>query len=320
VYAYRYYNIVRRTSTSERLIRQQYHNSHDPVYCEHFQPFHQMNKSYLVSLPERILRAIAAGIGGFLYEASLLVLPGWLRGTRIYIAIIAGLLRITIELVGGAYGILPPKDISAQELAARKAAGTGIELAGLFTLGWSPLWIFAAIADLTGGTRTYLRLLVSELKNDGRLSEDENINTVEELLDTLENTSGIAAEALDVPPLNVNDMRRTWSDLRKNATSLPDADRLAALYASMQGVSKKEKTSIYALSKSIGAAAMKAGIQTGHIHILDFYIASLQTINAEGLVNYTKRVTLPYRAVAASHLDPMHITYTERLLRRIGIK
>lgn len=279
-----------------------------------------MNKYYLISLPERILRATAAGVGGFIYEASLLVFPAWLRGSRIYTATIAGLLRITIELVGGAQGILPPKDITVQELATRKAAGTGIELAGLFTLGWSPLWIFAAIADLTGGTRTYLRLLVSELKNDGILSEDENVNTVEELLDTLENTSGVAAEAIDIPPLNVSDMRRTWSDLRVNATSLPDADRLSALYASMQGVARKEKTSVQTLSRSIGAAAVKAGVQTGHIHILDFYIASLQTINAEGLAKYTKRVTLPYRAVAASHFDPVRLTYTERLLRQMDTK
>ena len=143
-----------------------------------------MNISYLVSLPERILRAMAASVGGFTYEASMLVLPGWLRGTRLYTAIIDGLLRILIELVGGAYGILPPKDISAQELATRKVVGTGIELAGLFTLGFSPLWIFAAIADLTGGTRSYLRLLVSELKNEGLLTEEESINTVEELLAT----------------------------------------------------------------------------------------------------------------------------------------
>jgi hypothetical protein len=279
-----------------------------------------MNISYLVSMPERILRATAAGAGGFIYEASLLLLPGWLRGTRLYTAIIAGLLRITIELVGGARGILAPDDISAQELATRKAAGTGIELAGLLTLGWSPLWIFAAIADLTGGTRTYLRLLVSELKIAGLLAEEENVNTVEELLDTLENTTGIAAEALDVPPLNVGDMRRTWKDLRENATSLPDAERLAAFYTGMQQVAKQEKTSIHSLSNSIGAAAVRAGVQTGHIHIFDFYIASLRTITAEGLANYTQRVTLPYRIVAASHLDPMYLTYTERLLRRLDIK
>ena len=280
----------------------------------------RMKFPYLVSLPERGLRAIAASVGGFIYEASLLVLPGWLRGTRLYTAIVAGLLRIVIELVGGARGILPPKEITAQELATRKAAGTGLELAGLLTLGFSPMWIFAVIADLTGGTRTYLRSLVSELKNDGLLTEEENINTVEELLDTLEDTTGIAAEALDIPPLNVSDMRRTWNDLRGKAASLPDADRLAALYASMQQVAKQEKTSILSLSNSIGAAAVRAGVQTGHIHILDFYIASLRTINAEGLTKYTQRVTLPYRMVAVSHLDPMYLTYTERLLRRFGIK
>jgi hypothetical protein len=279
-----------------------------------------MNLSYLVSFPERILRAVAAGVGGFLYEASLLVLPGWLRRTRLYTAIFAGLLRIVIELVGGAHGILPQDHISAQQLATRKAAGTGIELAGLFTMGFSPLWIFAAIADLTGGTRSYLRLLVSELKNEGLLTEEESINTVEELLDTLENTTGIAAETLDVPPLNVNDMRRTWIDLRANAASLPDADRLAALYAGMQQVAKQEKISIQSLSNSIGAAAVRAGVQTWHKHILDFYIASLRTINAEGLTKYTRRVTLPYRMVAVSHLDPMHLTYTERFLRRFGFK
>ncbi len=49
----------------------------------------RMKFSYLVSLPERILRASAASLGGFIYEASLLVLPGWLRETRLYTAIVA---------------------------------------------------------------------------------------------------------------------------------------------------------------------------------------------------------------------------------------
>lgn len=278
-----------------------------------------MNIRYFISMPERILRAAAASIGGFIYEASLLILPGWFRRTRIYTAIVAGLLRITIELVGGARGILPPNPVTAQELATRKAAGTGIEFAGILTLGLSPLWIFAVIADLTGGTRTYLQMLVTELKNAGMLAEDENIKTVDELLSTLENTSGVAAEALDVPPLNVDDMRQTWKNLRANATSLPDASRLTAVYAGMQQVAKQEKTSLHALSSSIGAAALRAGIQTGNIHIFDFYIASLKTINAEGLTKYTQRVTLPYRVVAASHLDPRSMTYTEQLLKRWGI-
>jgi hypothetical protein len=91
-------------------------------------------------MPERTFRFTVAGLGGFIYEAAQLLLPGWLCRTRLYEAIVAGLLRIAVELVGGARGILPPDDIDAQELAVRKAAGTGIELADFLTTAWSPLW------------------------------------------------------------------------------------------------------------------------------------------------------------------------------------
>jgi hypothetical protein len=56
-------------------------------------------------MPERALRFTAAGLGGFIYEATQLLLPDWLRRTRLYDAIVAGLLRIAIELVGDARGI-----------------------------------------------------------------------------------------------------------------------------------------------------------------------------------------------------------------------
>lgn len=276
-----------------------------------------MNLLYLISLPERTLRFAAAGLGGFIYEASLLLLPGWLRRTRLYEAIFARSLRIAVELVGGATGILPPDDIGAQELAVRKAAGTGIEFAGLLTIGWSPLWLFAVTADVTGGTRTYLRELVSELKHDGLLAKDADVGSVEQLLDTLENTSGLAAETLDVPPLNVGDLRQTWQDLRQNASNLPDADRLASIYTGMQYVAKQQGYSLPSLSRSIGATAARAGVQTGQTHIFDFYADSLRTITSEGLAHYARRETLPYRVVAAGHLDPMRMTHTERLLRRL---
>jgi hypothetical protein len=276
-----------------------------------------LNILYLISMPERTLRFTAAGLGGFIYETSLLLLPGWLRRTRLYTAVVAGSLRIAIELVGGATSILPPDDIDAQDLMARKAAGTGIELAGLLTVGFSPLWLLAATADVTGGTRTYLRVLVLELRQEGLLAEDADFDSVEELLNALENTSGLAAETVDTPPLNAGDMRQTWQDLRLNATTLPDAGRLAGIYSGMQHVAKQERSSLPSLSRSIGSAAARAGVQTGQTHIFDFYSDSLRTINNEGLANYTRRETLPYRVVAAGHLDPNRTTHTERFLRRL---
>ena len=48
-----------------------------------------LNVRYLISMPERTLRFTAASLGGFIYEASLLLLPGWLRRTRLYRAVVA---------------------------------------------------------------------------------------------------------------------------------------------------------------------------------------------------------------------------------------
>ncbi len=87
---------------------------------------------YAISLPERTIRAFAASAGGLVYEATEVLLPGWLRRSRFYQGLIADLLRIVIELVGGVSGVLPPRDIGVQEFAMRKAAG------GL-AFGWIPL-------------------------------------------------------------------------------------------------------------------------------------------------------------------------------------
>jgi hypothetical protein len=274
------------------------------------------NLGYALSLPERIVRAAAAGLGGLLYEATQVLLPGWLRHSRLYRAIVAGTLRIVIELIGGARGVLPPDELTAQELAVRKAAGTGVELAGLLFLGWSPLWLFAATADLSGATRIYLQALVSELRHGGLLPEDADIASVDEVLDTLEGSSGLLAESLDMPPLNVDDLRASWQGLRQHATELPDADRMADLYADLQQVSRQEDRSLRSVSSLLAAGAVRAGIQIGQVQIFDYYQAALSVIAREGLAIYARRVARPYLAVARGHFDPRTIAHTERLLRR----
>jgi hypothetical protein len=272
---------------------------------------------YALSLPERTLRALAAGLGGLLYEATQVLVPGWLRRSRLYRAIIAGTLRITIELVGGASDVMPSQEVTAQELAVRKAAGTGIELAGLLLMSWSPLWLFAATADLTGGTRTYLQALVAELRRDGLLHEGTDITSVHQLLDTLEGTSGLVAESLDVPPLNVEDLRTSWQNLRRQSSTLPTAERLADLYAGLKRVSKQEDRSLWSVSTMLAAGAVRAGVQVGQVHIFDYYDDALSSIGREGLAVYARRVTSPYLAVARGHFDRKRLTYTERLVQRL---
>jgi hypothetical protein len=271
--------------------------------------------SYYLSLPERTIRALGASIGGIVYETTEVLLPHWLRRSRFYQGFVVGTLRIAIELVGGVSGVLPPDDMGIQEFTMRKAAGTGIEMAGFLTIGWSPIWLFAVAADLSGGTRAYLQALVSELKVDGMLPGDADISSIEELLDALEGSSSIMVEALDVPPLNVDDMRASWREMRQHATELPDADSLASLYNDLQATADQQDRSLQAMSSLIAAGAFRAGVQLGQTHVFDYYQDALDIINSEGLPGYSQRVIQPYFFAAREHFDPEQKSFTERLIR-----
>lgn len=271
---------------------------------------------YYISLPERAFRSLGVGLGGLVYETTQVLLPGWLRGTRIYQILVIGILRISIEFIGGIPGVMPADGMDAGEFTMRKAAGTGIEIAGFLTLGWSPLWLFAVAADLSGGTRVYLQTLVSELQREGLLAEQADITSIKDLLGALERSSDSIAEALDIPPLNVADMRRSWQEMKQHTAELPDASSLNASYATLQNVADREDRSLGDISTLIAAGAIRAGIQLGQMHIFEYYQAALQEINSEGLSAYSIRVIRPYFTAARGHFDPQKKSYTERLLRR----
>jgi hypothetical protein len=233
---------------------------------------------------------------------------------RLYQAIVAGILRILIEFVGGGTGLMPQDDISAQQLAVRKAAGTGIELVGLLTIGWSPLWLFAIAADFTGGARSYLRALELELKRDGIIPDYTEINSTQELLNIFEDTSDIVAETLDIPPLTLQEMRDSWNLLNSNVKLLPEPDRLGHIYQELKLVADQQDCSLGDLSSLMAASAYRAGINIGQVHIFDFYKTAIKEIEQEGLKTYSLRVTRPYAAAAKSHFDIKRFTYTQRIL------
>ncbi len=270
-----------------------------------------------MSLPERVVRAAVALVGGLLHETAEVLLPLWLRRSYLYQATIARLLRIAIELIGGVSAVAPAGALPAQALLVRKTAGNAIELAGFLAVGWSPLWLLAAAADLTGGTRVYLRALVAELRGAGILPTDSTITSVDELLTTLEHSSGLIADTIDMPPLNVREMRASWQALAQHVSELPDAERMAALFRDLEQVAAREGQSLAALSGLIAVGALRAGLQLGTAYVFEYYRQALRSIANEGLVTYLRRVSRPYRARIVRHLDPRSETYTERLLRHL---
>jgi hypothetical protein len=275
-----------------------------------------LSRSYLASLPERTARAGAALTGGLVYEAGEVLLPLAVRRSKLYQAIVGRLLRIIIELVGGVEGVYPTEEMPARELLVRKTAGNVVELSSFLAVGWSPVWLLAGASDLIGGSKVYLRALVTELRDAGVLAADADVASFEELLTALEGSSGVLADTVDVPPLNIQSVRTSWQELQRQAADLPDAADLEKIFAELQLAARQEDRSILEISSVVALGAVRTGVRLGNVYIFDYYRLALRTIVEEGLLSFLRRTSTPYLTRAGAHFDPRSSTYSERLLRR----
>ena len=280
-------------------------------------PLRQRIPRYVISLPERMVRASVAILGGVVYETSNVALPRALRESKLYQVTIDRLLRILIEWVGDVRDVYQDEETPVQELAARKFTGNVLEVASIIAVGFSPLWVLAAASDVMGGSKAYLRALVDELEAAGHLPQGTDIASYEELLSRLETGSAVMADAIDVPPMSLRDARASLESLRRQASDLPPADDLATLFREMQTTARREGRSLTDVSAALGLAAAKAGLEMGNVHVFDFYRDALDAIREEGLLRYLRRVATPYLSRAGSHFDPHERTYTDRFLHWI---
>jgi hypothetical protein len=278
------------------------------------EPLRQRIPRYAISLPERVMRAAIALVGGAIYETGNVALPHALRESKLYQVTIDRLLRIMIEWVGGVRDVYQDEATPVRELAARKFTGNVLEWASIFAVGFSPLWVLAAASDVMGGSRAYLRALVAELEAAGHLPQDTDVASYEDLLRRLETGSGVLADAIDIPPMSLRDARASFDALRRQTSDLPPAEDLATLFREMQATARREERSLTEVSAAIGLAAAKAGLELGNAHIFDFYRDALSAIRDEGLLRFLRRVATPYLSRAGSHFDPNERTYTDRFL------
>jgi hypothetical protein len=276
---------------------------------------------YLVSVPERILRAVAAALGGTIHETAELVLPRLVRKSRFYEATAKNLLRITVELVGGvereAEVVADEHESSPTKLAVRKAGGNVVELGSILAFGFSPLWLLAGAADVTKGTRVYLDALVSELKDAGVLAREAEFSSVDDLLASLEGASGTTARLIDIPPLEIEGLKRSLADLREDAKGLPTPPELAAVYQGLVAEADREQRSLLEVSVGMGLAFFNSARKVGRQHVLDPYTEDLQPVRDEGFASYARRVGIPYAQAVARHFDPSRVTLTERGLAKV---
>lgn len=273
---------------------------------------------YLLTLPERLVRATAAGGGGALSEGARLLLPRLVRRSRLYDVTAGSALRVAVELVGG---VVPPHapdpsaepELEAGRLAVKKAAGNVVEIGSIAAFGFSPLWLLAGAADVLNGTRVYLRTLEDELAAHGLLPPGVEFSSVDQLVKALEGTAGGTANMMDLPPLELSELKRSLKELRDDATSLPGPAELARLFNGLVRSATAEKRSLLEVSSGVGLAFLSSARNVGRTHLVAPYREDWAPLAREGFGAYAARVSRPYRSALLSHFDPHRDTLTEHL-------
>lgn len=263
------------------------------------------------------MRALVGTLAGLVHESAQVILPRFVRRSRLYEATAKNALRIAIEAVGRVEA-REPQEVSAQELTKRKAAGNVVELGSIAAFGFSPLWLLAAASDVAHGSRVYLAAFVEELKRADVLAEEREIGSVDELLETLESASGRTAGLIDVPPLELAELRSTLGELRRDASGLPGPDELAALYRGLREEAARERGSLLEVSVGMGMAFLLSAKTVAGRDVVVPYREDWAPLRTEGFVAYARRVGAPYARAATGHFDPERPSWTERLLVKLA--
>jgi hypothetical protein len=276
---------------------------------------------YVLSLPERVVRSASGLAAGLLHEIGEAALPAAVRRTRLYRSMVEATLRFLIEQVGEVEGIFPTEGRLAEDFLVRRAAGNGIEVLGLLTFRASPVWVLAALADLSGGGRHLISEISASLRREGVLAPDAHPESVDQLLDALEQVAGRAAEAINTPPLDVAGLRKEWSDIRRGFATLPrpDIGMLERLWRDLTTTAEGEGRGIFEFSAAMALGAVVALRTTGTVlseSLLDHYAKTLAEIRRQGFLQWWTREFRPYLRAAAAQFSPAKQTRTQRFISR----
>lgn len=295
-------------------------------------------RDYLLSLPERLLRSAGGLGGGAAHELGELLLPSRVRRSRLYQSSVGATLRFLIEEVGQIEGTGTPEEKLPPDFLVRRTAGNFVELAGLASFHASPVWVFAALADIAGAGREMLAEVSQALAKEGLLPPGERFGSMDELLDALERTAGCLTEAVNTPPLDVKTLREEWDELRREAARLPSpvwpVERLYSEWRELQAVAQAqdrtvlEVSSVMALNavrelpenvRRLSRAARIGGKRVGAVvgaGLLDHYRKSLTEIREAGYLRYWLREFRPYLAGAVKQFSRQRGSTTQRFLAR----
>jgi len=295
-------------------------------------------KSYLLSLPERVVRSVLGVGAGVAREVGEVALPDAVRRTQLYQTLVDTTLRFLIEQVGDVQGVYTDKALE-ENFLARRTAGNVVEALGIVAFRASPVWILAALADVCGAGRQLIPEIADALKAEGLLEKDAEFTTADQLLDGLERTSSRLAATINAPPLDVAGLRKEWEALRDDAArvplaALPSRETVSGLWTQLREESVRQHRSVFETSSLMAVSAartipqgvrwLSASAQTGAMRtgelvvsaLMDHYRETLAEIRETGYAAYLQRQLGPYVRAAIGQFAPERRTLTDRLLER----
>ena len=293
-------------------------------------------RSYLLSVPERVIRSATALSAGILREVGNVALPGFVRRTRTYQTMVESTLRFLIEQVGEVKNAYPADTELAQDFLLRRTVGNGIEILGIAAFRASPVWVMAALADLSGAGRHLIGEIAGALQAEGLLDREASFETVDQMLDGLERTSGRLSEAVNTPPLDVPALRAEWAELKRESARIhvPPAEAIRGAWQDLQREAASQNQSIFRLSSIMAVSAVSnlpenarwlsrcaktAATRTGTVFassLLSHYRDTLTQIHQTGYLIYWRREFGPYLRAAAAQFSPGKTSFTQNFLSK----
>src|SRR3982074_1093896 len=293
------------------------------------------SRAYLLSLPERVIRSALGLSAGLLREVGVVVLPQGVRRSALYRSLVDTTLRYVIEHVGGAEGVYPAEQPQPGDFLTRRGAGHAIELLGIAAFRISPVWVLAALADLSGLGRRLIPEIADALKEEGLLEKEAQFENVHQLLDGLEKTSSRLAQTINAPPIDVARLRKEWTEIRLQTrglklVDLPSVKDIKRRWeevkdeAAGQGRSIFETSSVGAISavralpdraRWLSSSTRVGAVRTGKpfsAAILEDYSHTRDALREAGYVTYATRQLSPYLRACVDQFSRQQRSMTER--------
>lgn len=270
-----------------------------------------------LSLPERTLRGLVGGVGGAVHETAQVVVPSKLREGRLYRSAVEKSLKFLVQELGGVEGRF--EGDAAQLDMARETVGGLLDNASQLMLHVSPVWVLAAVSDVTRGTRVYLDELQSELARQGVVPEGTRAGSVGELLDVLEGVSSRLTDSIETPPLNADDLRASYEAIKAEVPGF-DAAEGEATWDALKRIAEREQRSVFEVSTAVAlttrgaVASVSVAADMLYENVFDHYRGALAEIHENGYWQTVSDAAEPYLAAARGQFDAARESTTERLL------